>query len=85
MKPRTQIVYTPGLEKGNLKPKDVEYGFVVEPEGEYFHRCFFWSKTSSPEMTRKKTPEMVPNHNLTEKNSVPQALVDRMMAKLGIK
>jgi hypothetical protein len=84
MKAGTQIVYMPSIAKGNLKHKEVEYGFVLEPKGEYFHWCHFWNKNSPGKLRTRKRPDMVPNDNLVEKKSVPQKQVDEMMEKLKI-
>lgn len=59
-----QIAYIPDHAEGNLKHRDVEYGFVTSVRDEDVAFCRYWSNANPNELRTKANSEATPIRNL---------------------
>lgn len=81
MIPGTQIAYMPRHTKYNIKHPDVEFGFVTSEIGDS-HYCRYWRKRHLGELRTVANSELTLTGLLVKYDSVPQELVDELIAKL---
>lgn len=83
MKKGTQIAYIPGhVRKDDLSHPDVEFGFVMEAQGEMTHFCRYWQKRNLGALRTVANSELTPNDCLVEYISVPPDLVEVTIEKI---
>lgn len=82
MKKGTQIAYVPRHADGNINHPDVEFGFVMEAQGEMTHFCRYWQKRNLGALRTMANSELTPNDCLVEHNSVTQDLVEVTIEKI---
>lgn len=80
----TQVVCIPSDRSRQAIEREMDYGFVIEPKGEYFHYCRFWSK-KNPSRLNNKTGILVPNSSLIQLDSVTQDQVEEVLKSVRIK
>lgn len=75
----TQIAYIPSHVReyfdSNLDHPDVEFGFVVDLQGEENAWCRYWLKGKPGFLRTRANSELTPIRNLVEYKSVSQYLV----------
>ena len=86
MKPGTQIAYIPAHAKGNIKHKDVEFGFVTsetrDAVGNPACFCRFWHRGEPGVLRTVSNSQFVKGVHLIEHQSVAQSAVDAVMEVL---
>jgi len=74
-KPKDQIVYIPHHAKGDIRHKDVEYGFVMKDDGNASF-CRFWVKGQPGVLRTISCSERAYNECLKKHESCLQGEVD---------
>ena len=82
----TQIAYIPIHAHGKIDHPDVEFGFVTSASdtGEY-HFCRFWRRGELGSLRTLGNSELTPNDRLIAHESVPQAVVVKLLGEIGKK
>jgi hypothetical protein len=82
-RPGTQIAYVPTHAEDNLTHPDVEFGFVTSERGDN-HFCRYWRKGHLGELRTTSCSELTPTYLLVEYESVPQAVVEKVVEELSL-
>lgn len=78
----TQIAYIPLYAHGNIKHKDVQFGFVTS-QSKNCHFCRYWIKGKiGIELRTKSCSELTPNYYLVQMEITNQDNVDRELSFL---
>lgn len=80
--PGNQIVYIPTHAKGDIKHKDVEYGFVTSATSRDSTFCRFWSNRNSNELRTVSCSELTPVSCLQRHMTKDQKVVDKLLKEL---